>query len=215
MESAMRFTEDIGLFTIDRPTSSCRHRTSYCSKNCYNNKLYKCYSSMHKKDVRNEEYWQSISGEGLALELSQKRRQTKRIRLMSRGEAFSTQDDINRVIDLAKYNTRRLFWIPTRAWRDNTLRAILENKVSKIKNIRLLASIDPSNTPEEIQSLQSTGWSLMGFGWDSPQSMTTELSIQGTIKHCPKTKDHVTGHCAKCQGGCFSPKQTTIFLDKH
>ena len=42
----MRYCDDIGMYAIDRSRESCAHRTAYCNKHCYNNKLYKVYKEM-------------------------------------------------------------------------------------------------------------------------------------------------------------------------
>ena len=90
MKSEIRFCDDIGMFAFDRPIhSSCVHRTDYCDSHCFNDKLYKAYPAMHGKDIRNEQYWTQITGQQVFDTLQRKRKQTKRVRFMTRGEALS------------------------------------------------------------------------------------------------------------------------------
>lgn len=204
----IRFCNDIGMFASDRPVSTCKWRTAFCRANCYNCKLYAMYKDMSSKDIRNEQEWQSLTGQALATSLNRKRKQTERFRLMTRGEALSTRDDIDRVKDICKANPERLVWLPTRAWRSKELRPIIEQELMPIKNLRLQASLDPSNSQQEIDDLVSAGWSTMFFGNDD------KAPIEGSVK-CPKTWEHKKGHCAKCKGGCFSPNQRHIWLKMH
>jgi len=209
IKSAVRFCQDIGMFSIDRPRTTCKHATSFCAKHCYNVKLEAAFGHVIKpKDNRNEIYWQQLTGSGLNKELSKKRNQIKRVRLMTRGEAFSTIEDIKKVKDLLKSNPSTIFWIPTRAWRNIELRKAIESDIMTIKNARVQASLDPSNTQEEISSIIADGWSTMFFGDDSEQS-------QQNRKLCPKTHQGKKAHCSKCIGGCFSPKQTHVHLKQH
>ena len=93
-----RFCDDIGMFANDRPindtenhTGSCDHRTPFCDDTCYNVKLYKMYPDMAKRDDRCETIWQSLGKhnvQGIKAWLERKRKQTKRVRHMTRGEAI-------------------------------------------------------------------------------------------------------------------------------
>lgn len=207
MKSEIRYCKDIGLWAIDRPCTTCKWRTSFCKANCYNGKLYRIYE-LEGKDKRNELYWQQLTGADLRKALNAKRSGGKRnrFRLMTRGEALTCFEDIDRVAEIAKSNPDILFWLPTRAWRG--MRHVIENRLFKIKNLRLLASIDPSNSQAEIDSLVASGWSTMFFGNDD------RAPIEDSFK-CPKTWNHKVGHCQKCKGGCFSPKQVHIWLKSH
>lgn len=125
---------------------------------------------------------------------------------MTRGEAFKTMGDIDKVAEIARANPGTLFWVPTRAWRSLAHRAKIERILFPIRNIRVQASLDPSNTPEEMESLTATGWSTMFFGDDT--------ATEGRML-CPKTHKGRKGACATCRGGCFSPAQTHVHLLKH
>lgn len=210
----MRFCASIGLFAIDRPKTSCRHATNFCAARCYNKKLYALYPMMLLKDAKNEDYWQSLTGESLSREMARKSKSTNRVRLMTRGEAFSCPADIDKVADITCKNPTTMFWIPTHAWREPQLREALETTIAPIKNVRLQASVDPSNTPGEVKSLRRSGWKIMAFGWGSKQEMESALSIDGA-KDCPKTAKHKIGACATCKGRCFAKAQTVVFLDQH
>ena len=205
LQRTVSFCKDIGMFTINRPVSSCTWRTSYCV-HCYNSRLYKIFPGMKIKDPYNESAWNVIDGKILNEVLNVKRKQTKRIRLMSRGEAFSNECDIERVKDILNNNKKRIFWVPTRAWRNEKMRKILESEIFNISNIRLMASIDPSNNNEEIASLINSGWSTMYYG--------NNTETEGRYI-CPKTHKKIKGHCATCRNGCFSKKQVHVHLKKH
>jgi hypothetical protein len=94
----IRHCADIGLWSIDRPRSSCKWASEFCKMTCYNRSIESRFrKSIPAKDARNEASWKSIDGRQLADMLDRKRTPTERIRLMTRGEAFSTPDDIARV----------------------------------------------------------------------------------------------------------------------
>lgn len=206
----MRYCKEIGVFSIDRPKATCKHATPYCAKHCYNNKLYTLFPNMSDRDIKNAIDWQSITGNSLSAELDRKQLPTKRIRLMTRGESFADVADVYKVRDLLLCNPRRLFWIPTRAWRCSTLRPLIEKHILHLHNSRVMASVDPSNNADELPKQ----WSIMGFGWKTADEMESQLNLTGA-KNCPKTHDHVKGACRTCRGRCFSSKRTVVFLDKH
>ena len=193
--STERFCSDIGMFAIDRSIpESCLHRTAFCDKACFNVKLYRLYPAMHAKDIRNEHAWRTMTGADWSRRFDAKRRDTDRIRLMTRGEAVSNYHDLSRLADICQANPQRLIWCPTRAWRHPLLRAALESLREHHSNLALLASIDPSNSAEDVQSLKDSGWSTMFFGDDD---------VSDDQFKCPKTWGHVKGACAKCKRGCF------------
>lgn len=200
------------MFAIDRPRAkSCKHATSFCAKTCYNSNLERVFPKMLKKDIVNEEEWQCISGEAVRDALDRKRNSTRRVRLMTRGEAFADLNDVGRVIDICSKNPNTLFWTPTRAWRDEGLRAVLE--ALSIKNLRMQASIDPSNTREEVQGLVDSGWSLMFYGFKSIEEADNTFGVK--FKDCPKTSKGIKGHCKICRARCFSSDQSFVFLNQH
>lgn len=212
----LRFCSDIGMFAWDRPRRySCIHRTSFCNENCYNVKLENFFKQILPKDDRNESWWQQATGAEIRTALDRKRNQTKRIRGCTRGENFRDHTDIDRMHDILKANRSRQIWLPTRAWRNPELRQRLETEIMNQSNARLQASIDPSNTIQEVLDLWEAGWSLMYFGNDEAiQLKDGTLEDLPAIK-CKKTWEHKDGHCAKCIGACFSKKQTLTWLKKH
>ena len=207
----MRYCEDTGLFSIDRSRLSCIHATRYCKEHCYNKKLYRVFPGMVPKDDKNEIAWKALTGATLRKELAKKKLPTKRFRFMTRGEAFTCSEDVEKIRDILTSNPATLFWIPTRAWRNATLRKEIEITLLPLRNARIMASIDPSNTSEELTNI--TNWSIMGFGWQNKEEMEEKTGLQA--KNCPKTYDHIKGACRTCKGRCFSPKRQVIFLDKH
>lgn len=202
----MRFCYDIGMFTIDRSRNSCVWKTSFCSKNCYNSKLYKVYHhTMIPRDIINDIEWNELNGIKLKNILKKKKKPYNRIRLMSRGEAFSNHNDILKVDDILNENENIIFWIPTRAWRGCLYKELVELKI-KYKNARILASIDPSTNDNDIKNLKDDGWSTMFFG-DNDKTY-------GMYK-CPKTWQHEKGYCYICEDGCFNNKRVDVHLRKH
>ena len=211
-----RFCSDIGMLSIDRPIpSSCVHKTAYCDAKCYNVKLYKMYKAMRTKDVRSEAAWNTNIGTDWRSIFDRKRRDTSRIRLMTRGEAFSNLGDVRRVRDMALANPERTFWIPTRGWRHALVRAAIESLSGELDNVAILASLDPSNTEEEIEGLIAAGWSTMFFGNDSE----TPTAKHARPFKCPKTWGDVHGACVKCVNGCFKPvtkgQRVDVWLSEH
>ena len=199
-KSEIRWCEDIGMFAYDRPIpTSCVHKTAFCDAKCFNVKLYKLYPAMASKDARNEAEWQQITGTQVKTTLQRKKKQTKRVRFMTRGEAISDHTDIARIIDICQHNPDVEFWMPTRGWRDALLQARITADLMPIKNLHVLASFDPSNTPEEWEMMRSMGWSTMFFGDD--EMLHTPLGEK--MFKCPKTWGHVKGACASCKRGCF------------
>lgn len=208
MQSTIRFCKDIGMFAYDRSREhSCIWRTEFCNANCFNCKLEAAFGhAIEPKDVKNDAFWTMLDGAQVKADLASKRNQTKRVRLMTRGEAFRTVSDIRKVAEICKANPGTLFWVPTRAWRSKVHREVIERELFKVRNLRLMASIDPSNTDAEIESIKASGWSTMFFGDDT--------ATEGRML-CPKTHKHKVGACATCKGGCFSAKQTHVHLLQH
>lgn len=218
-----RWCSDLGMFAVDRPHgisphSTCKWATRYCIKACFNNKFSRMYPvAMAKRDIANEQSWQALTGSDLARVLGRKyKRQTDRIRLMTRGEAFKDSSDLERVIDLADENPDRLIWVPTKAWRNPLMRIAIEALREICPNLRILASTDPDTTPEEQAMLDENGWSSMFFG-DDDQLET--LTGSARFK-CPKTWAKDLGSCGdptRCNsGGCFDNSQPVhIHLKEH
>ena len=127
-----------------------------------------------------------------------------RIRLCSRGEPFSIEEDVDKIYDILMKNPKILFWIPTRAWR-GPLRGKVKRMIA-IENARICASIDCSNTQREIDGLIEEGWSTMFFGDDT--------AINNRFL-CPKTWNKQKKECYSCQKGCFSRQRVDVHLKKH
>lgn len=230
-----RWCKDIGMFAVDRPIyaikataerpgakPSCLWRTKAC-EGCYNNKLYDMYQEdMDGRDVRNEQSWQAITGEGLREALSTKRsRQTSRLRLMTRGEAFRDPTDIPRVRDICNANPEKDIWVPTRSWRSPLMRPHVRALQDECPNLRLQASIDHTNTDEEIRGLIDEGWSLMFWGDNERTTLPGRDSkgrfAQVPMHRCAKTWAKEKGACAETcnEEGCFDSEQTFVHLKGH
>jgi len=212
LKNVARFCSDIGVWAIDRPVSSCTHRSAFCRANCYNGKLYSVYGpGMNAKDERSESAWESMNTDTVSalfdkLERSPRFQASRRLRLMTRGEALSCGADIDRVKLIATEALRRRVkvWLPTRAWRNRSLWPIVKSNLQPFIRsgaLRLLASTDPSDPIGPAD-----GTSTMFFGDDDATS--------GRVR-CRKTHAHVKGACATCRGGCFSPTERHIHLKQH
>ena len=230
MQTTLRWCKDIKMWAIDRPINdvgdvngSCVHRTSFCDTSCYNVKLYKMFKGMAKKDITNEKFWQSLptnkndnqdSLKSLQQKLFRSRRQTKRARLMTRGEAIQDLSDVFRIKTLCEATPNTTWWVPTRAWRNKGLKQLIEDVLFPLKNVAINASLDPSNTKEEEQLLKDSGWATMYFG-----DATKTISSVGDRRYlCPKTHKKLK-ICDTCKGGCFSKvaigRTSHVHLSQH
>jgi len=221
LSNTVRFCPDIGLWAIDRPESSCVHKTEFCAATCYNLKLYDMYGDkagkygkgMRSKDIRSEEAWIDNDAGELAIALGRKRKGSKfRFRLMTRGEAISSFDDIARIANIAKELPNYQIWLPTRSWRNPILFAATQNELKKYPNIIIQASMDPSNIADEWEHVKNLGLGTMFYGDDD-----MEYTPNGDrVFKCPKTHKHLKGHCAICKGGCFNTtKPVNVHLCQH
>jgi hypothetical protein len=214
IHDTMRWTADIGMFTIDRSReASCIHKTDFCDDTCFNNKLEVAFAhAIEPKDVRNDEAWENIPSTKIEGIFDRKRNQTSRARLMSRGEAFADFTDIQRVQHLANSTPDTKWWIPTRAWRDKTLWDDVERLEAITPNLVILASLDPSNTQDEWEQLKDADRSIMFYGDDE---MTTAPTGERMFM-CPKTHQGLKGHCDICKAGCFNKdKRVLVHLAEH
>ena len=217
----MRVCTGIGMHHISRPApTTCVFATSYCLSTCYTVKSYRQYKkSMAMADVKDETFWQWLTGDRLNAILCKKREKVTRIRLMSRGEGFQDESDVHKIKDLAVKNPSVSFWIPTRAWRNAERRGQIERLIFPLKNVSVLASTDRSNTSDEWQMLVEAGWSVMHYD-DNPRPQRTILDDK--FFRCPKSHPNqhgkkIKGHCETCKGGCFraSSKQVFVHLLEH
>ncbi len=202
--------KDLGMWAIDRAPSSCAHKTEYCSQHCYMNKLKVAYKGIAPRRLRDELFWDGLTGPKMREYLERMERTTlgaDRFRGCTDGENFATLRDVYRWSGILRANPGTLFWLPTRAWRNRRLRTAIKRMIMTQDNARVLASIDPSNSPQEIDQLVTDGWSTMFFGDDN------ESPNNGY--RCPKTWKHATGHCSKCKVGCFSSQRVDIWLKSH
>jgi hypothetical protein len=202
----IRYCKDIGLWTIDRPRSTCVHRTPFCAKSCYNRKLYTAFPNLVGRDEKNACYWAEMNGDTVREFLDRRRSPVKRFRFCTRGEAFSDLSDVAKVAEIAEANPGRVFWVPTRGWRKAEIRNEIERRIFPLSNVRVLASIDPSNTGAEVYRLTERGWSTIFFGDDN--------ATRGRVK-CPKTWGHKDGHCTVCRKGCFNKNRVDVHLKQH
>lgn len=209
-KEVVRKCSDIGLHAVDRSRErSCVHATGFCKATCFNVKLEKAFGhTIEPKDVKNDLAWETLTGD--SFKAWNARRKVARFRFCTRGEAFASLADVDRVADVLAKNPEVLFWIPTRAWRNSEYREAIELKVLPLANARVLASLDPSNDNQEVADIVESGWSTMFYGDDE--------ATQDRIL-CDKTHAHVKGACATCSNGCFEAafgfKQVHVHLNQH
>jgi|TARA_Y100000296_G_C5150354_1_gene246054 hypothetical protein len=175
---------------------------------------------MTGKDRRNEEYWQTLTGESLKNTLNRKRNQVSRFRLMTRGEAFSDLADISRVKDLLLSNPDTIFWIPTRAWRTESIWDLVKREIAVLPNARIQASFDPSNSVGEWLDVIRQGVGIMFFGHDSFFNDTVTGVIAKSmlpVVKCGKTwkTNGPDENCSNCDSGCFNTAQDIVHLKSH
>lgn len=186
----------LGIGYLDRG-KVCPHATTFCRSSCYYNKFIARFREVRTYIKRCATMWELIPSIAFA--------RFDRVRLCKVGDPFAKIEDIGLVYRWALDNPTTLFWAPTRAWRKPDLRSALRDRPD---NLRILASIDPSNTPEEIESLVRDGFSTMFFGDD------TTAPMPGSFR-CPKTWEHKEKHCAVCSAGCFSASRVDVWLKTH
>ena len=212
LNDLFRYCEDIGMAATDRPINdtknhegSCDHRTDYCDETCYNVKLYKIYPKMADRDDRCETIWKKLNrhNSDFTKFFSRKRYDTSRVRHMTRGEAFKTSVDVYRVKTMCLLNSDIMWWIPTRAWRDTKIKALIEKELMPLPNCAINASFDPSNTDDEWKMMIDSDWNIMFYGDDD---LTTDPIYGKRMFKCPKTHKGLKGHCLDCKAGCFAQK---------
>ncbi len=208
----MKLCKSIGLAVINRSLDSCHFKTSFCSKYCYNIKFLKLFSrNMNKAAIDDENYWNSLTAPKLKTDLSHIYASNNRIRLAGRGEALSNISDIMKVKSFMEAIPHYLFWIPTRAWRNEKMKMLIEVELKHLPNSRIMASIDPSNMQKEINILKESNWSTMYFG--------DNTAIEGRVK-CSKTwlkKKGISNMHRTCRycDICFSSERIDVHLKKH
>ena len=207
----IHFVHDIGMFAWERSRKSCVHRSKFCAANCYNKKLYRTFPNMVKQESLLDEAWDTFDYANLRRELLNKHKQTKRVRGCTRGENFKDADDVIKMYYIVMLNPDTVFWLPTRAWRDASLKRSIEGTIMKLPNARVQASMDPSNTLADWYMVINRGWSTMFFGDDD----MLETPLGNRMIKCQKTHKHLKGVCATCKRGCFSANQNHVHLKQH
>ena len=203
--TVLRKVKDLGMWALDRGSGSCKFKTEFCTRTCYNNKfnMYPAFRAVWAPGGKDDQRWEKATSESFS--------DLDRVRLCTRGEAITCSEDIDRIAQWAKDNPDTLFWIPTRAWQSDSLLAEIEIKLKTLSNIRVLMSLDPSNTKEEWEKIKARGHSTMFYGNDAEHP----LGDDNKIFKCTKTWKHLKDQCKTCNAGCFSKKQKHVWLKKH
>ena len=225
----LRQCKDIGLWVIDNGCGNCKFRTPACD-DCYNRKMLR-FVDMRKAWAQgglDDQNWAKATPESF--------KGLSRVRLNTRGEAFSSLENIDRVADWVAGNPNTKFWMVTRAWQTGKngspenwfsinepfLRAI-ENKIMVFSNARVMASIDDW-TSQHWATLKDHGWSTIYFS----KELNTHpaLGLEGSnISKCRKTWTkvinengrpvHLQGVCRNCRTGCFADCRVDVWLKYH
>ena len=97
-----RWCNDIGMYAIDRDMASCAKTASpWCKEHCYNFKLFYLYKAMPGCDARLKQAWANFDAKEVNASLAGKRKQVKRVRLATRGEAINCVADVLKIAELA------------------------------------------------------------------------------------------------------------------
>jgi len=215
------FCKDLGIYCINRGKSSCKHMTDCCKEYCYNLKFYNIFtfSLNANNDYILERTWKIMEGKLLHCLINQHwKTDIKRIRFAARGECLSVKSDIFKVKDIVSYCSKVAFWLPTRAWKDGNMRALIEKELFPLNNLKIQASIDYTRTKKEFNNLLENNWSTMFFNPnDNEMIFDNDLFVK-----CRKTWNKVyngkkwvnkPGLCAKCNH-CTST-QNHVWLKYH
>lgn len=228
MKNMIRNCTDIGLLSFDRPRGlSCKHATSFCRRGCYNKKLEAVFNKGRDWDIdiKRDEIWRSRDGvkefcESLDSILHPKREKAKQIckdrfRFCSRGELFGDYEDLMKFSQIIATYPFIKFWVPTRAWRDpSLLDSLTRVRDGAFSNAKIMASIDPSNSYDEMAPMLHRRFSTLFFGDNDTHPLSRLDEEVGKITKCPKTWEGTKGNCATCNF-CFGDNQVHVWLKKH
>ena len=105
----LRQVPDIGLWALDNGMGNCVWRTEACG-DCYNRKtiIYKDMLAAWSPGGKDDQSWFNCLPSAFA--------GLNRVRLNTRGDAFPSMREIERVSLWVKENPNTKFWIVTRAW---------------------------------------------------------------------------------------------------
>ena len=166
---------------------------------------------LDKRDVKNDNFWLTLTGADLNAILSRKRKQTKRFRFCTRGEPFSLKSDVYKIYRLCAQNKNTDFWAPTRAWRNSSVLDLIINILEPLDNFYLTCSLDPSNTQLQVDYLNRMGVSTGFFGDDK----TYPFKHNKPVVKCPNKWGDKTITCANCNVACYIHEQTHHWLKSH
>ena len=228
--AGLRQCPDIGMWAIDNGMGHCVWRTEAC-KDCYNRKttIYKDMARCWSPGGLDDQRWTSALPSAFS--------GLHRVRLNTRGEAFSAIREVDRVSEWLEGNPSTKFWIVTRAWQtgmhgspekwyrinEGMIRAI-EQKITCFPNAYVMLSIDDW-TKGHWKELKDRGFGTIYFSRDLNRHPA--LGLEGANVHkCRKTWDrvrnpatgrwmHRKGVCKACRSGCFSDARVDVWLKFH
>ena len=194
MTSKFRMVDDLGLLAVDRGLGSCKHRSAGCA-GCYNQKFFRRFPLVRQfwaKGGQDDQTWESLTPSDFAA------LRPGRVRLCTRGEPLSVASDVKRIAEWAKAAPHVTLWVPTRGWRNATIKRLAEEILFPLPNVKLLASVD-RETVGEADGLAAEGWSTMYF---DPDDRAPQYS--GRVVRCAKTWKGTKRACRSCSSGCFA-----------
>jgi len=228
-EQGLRQVPDLALWALDNSACNCKFRTPACN-DCYNRKMlrYSTFKSAWSQGGLDDQNWAKATPEsfqGLA-----------RVRLNTRGEAFSSLENIDRVAEWVAGNPNTLFWIVTRAWQtggngspenwykiNEPFISAIDQKIRIYKNAKVMASIDDW-TSRHVKTLIERGWNTIFFSKENLEHPALFVAGSNVVK-CKKTwlkirnKNnrlvHPKGLCKTCKSGCFSDSRVDVWLKYH
>ena len=197
-----KYVRDIGVHAVDRDMGSCIYATPWCQRYCYALKFYRgCFPAMATFDDKLKASWSLLNDTTFTKWLKGEKKPVTRFRFCTRGEPFVNEDDVAKIREIVEAHPEIEFWIPTRAWRDKTMRGKIPASLAHLKNAHVQASIDPSTRKIDVAWLKRNKWPIMSVArTDTPP----------TITKCPKTWQKIKGHCAVCDKGCFSGADVSL-----
>jgi hypothetical protein len=199
----------IDMWTLDRGCTSCVWATPFCGQRCYKLRDYRRFpAEMAGRDARNDHTWKVMTPELFGDFLSRRRDPVDRFRWCTRGEPCKDKTDVDRLSEVAKAFPNILFWTPTRAWHNSAMRTLISRKLRPINNMRVQASVDPSDSASDVRSIKRGGWSTMYFGLDGNDGRRGR-------QLCRKIWFKASGEkCSTCTL-CFSADQTHVHMKDH
>ena len=226
IELGLRQCPDLGLWVIDNGVQNCKFKTPAC-KDCYNLKCtyYKNMKAAWSAGGKDDQCWnKAMAGAFAGL---------NRVRLNTRGEAFSSYDNVEKVAAWLQGNPNTKFWMVTRAHqlgnRGNMqpnwgMMDAIEQNIMVQPNAYVMASLD-AWTVQHWDHLRDRKWSTIYYEKkNTPPPWLHD--VRANVHKCRKTWTSVpspkTGRpihpkavCKTCRNGCYGKERVDVWLKYH